>query len=226
MPAFAAAFGRFSIEQLVAAASGQSPVVADPDPLGGGWGAAWCHGDRLATLRSNRPHGSDPEFAQLLQARTDMAAIYFHDQTARFGQREIQPFVRHEGEHVWAFFHLGRIAQPALLDIGPRLPDGPSPSERLFLHVLNHLNLAEPVESVQRALDALPGERELSFFLMAQDVAILNCRHAGRSSLYLGERNVLRVVAPVPTPQFEGLHWSLLSSGTIHAITRQRRSMA
>jgi predicted glutamine amidotransferase len=227
MTAFVAAFGRFKMEELTAAAAALLTAPAQADPLAGGWGAAWCHGNRLESARSNRPHGTDPEFAKLHDLRTDMAAVLLHDPSTRLGPREVQPFVRREQGRMQTFFHVGHIARPEQLRAGARLPDGPNPSERYFLHVLAGLDSRDPIASVRAALSSLAGEPTLSFMLMSNEGALVACSgDAARSSeepqLFLGHAELLRVIAPQPVSPFEHMRWEPLSSGTVISLSRER----
>lgn len=239
---FVAAFGRFTIKELIAAAQSlpfeqgrplspqEAAAAPAPDPLAGAWGIAWCYGDRLEHIRSNRPHTADPEFAKLAEVRSDMALICLHPPLRRLKLREVQPFVRREPDTTWAFLHYGRIDRPDLLDTGHRLPDGPSPSERYFLHILNRLDLDNPAESVLTALQPLSQETSLAFVLISPQTAIVCSGTATvnppAQQIYLGRSELLRLVAPGRLTTFEDVRWEVIPIGQTIAVLRERRALA
>ncbi len=201
-----------------------------PDPLAGAWGIAWCYGDRVESIRSNRPHNSDPEFSKLAELRSDMALICLHPPVSRLKPREVQPFIRKEPAATWAFFHFGHISHPELLDTGNRLPDGPSASERYFLHILNRLDLNKPVESVQAALQPLRDETALAFVLMSPQIAIISSGTAAINPparrIHLGRGELLRLVAPERLTTFENVRWEVMPAGQTIVVLRERRAIA
>jgi len=162
-----AAAGRFQLDQMLDAA------VARVKPEGetGGWGVAYCYGNRLESIKSSHPCGKDPDFRKLAELRTDMALIC-PDNKAKVSMRELQPFVRRETGKTWGFYHHGEILRPQQLDIGGRLPDSTSGSERYFLYVLGLLDPESPVETVTAALVPLTGEQTLSFCLISSEALV------------------------------------------------------
>src|SRR5512135_983783 len=109
--------------------------VAGADCDSGGWGVAHCYGNRLEMIRSAQPCAQDPDFGKLNELRTDMVLISIGGM-APASQRELRPYVRREGGHVWAFAHPGLVRHEDRLDTGGRITDSKNPSERYFLYLL------------------------------------------------------------------------------------------
>ncbi|MEO0080133.1 MAG: hypothetical protein ABIK44_05605 [candidate division WOR-3 bacterium] len=230
MAVLLAAAGRFKMEWLkttaeTLASKESKETSAEPAaiPTPGGWGVAYCYGNRLESLRSNRHWQLDPDFAQLPEIKTDMAMLYLHGPGTRLGPREVQPFVRFEQGQFWAFSHLGTITTQDRLDTGNRLPDSNSLSEKYFLHILEGLSLEDIPGSVAARQKLLSQEPSLSFCLMRSDLMIVSCLFREKSApgrLWFSRSELLLVMASQPIPS-----GSPLSSGSLIAITRQRREI-
>jgi predicted glutamine amidotransferase len=226
-----AAAGRFQLDQIL------DTAVTRVDPGGetGGWGVAYCYGNRLESVKSSHPCGKDPDFRKLAELRTDMALIC-PDNKARISMRELQPFVRRETGKTWAFYHHGEILRPQQLDIGGRLPDSTSGSERYFLYVLGLLDPESPVETVKAALEPLAGEQALSFCLISSEALVAVSwyeaeKPAGQGSersargLWLGQGELVRFVTSQPLYSFSGIDWEPLPDRTVLALCRSRREL-
>ncbi len=234
MADFALFAGRFRIgDVLTAVLELAGPEPAAPEPFSAppaenpAWGAAWVYGNRLEVVRSAHHPGSDPEFRRLGDIRTDM--VMFHT-TARErpGVREMLPFLRRDGERQWAFCHAGALRSPERLDTGGRIVDSRNPSERLFLHILSGMDPDDPVASVERTLEGLAGEPELSFLLLSAEMLVASSRYeaepgGGRpgSGLWFGAGELMRVIA---TRRLESadVGWDTMANGAVCAISRKR----
>jgi hypothetical protein len=220
MAAMFAAAGRFEMARLLDVAR------SGPDAEPGCWGLACCYGTRLEALRSPHLPARDPEFGRLAELRTDMTCLLVEPGTGR-GVREIQPFVRRDSGRLWSFCQSGTVADPQSLDTGGRIVDSQSPSERLFLHLLNRLDNDAPVESVAAALGELESEPALSFWMMSCDLTIVASWHRpdtsdGEGVLWIGSGELVRFVASRPIPGVQETVWERLPDRTVFGITRER----
>jgi predicted glutamine amidotransferase len=201
--------------------------LAGPVTENGAWGAAWCYGNRLETARSGRHPGADPEFAKVGEIRTDM--VLFHVAPGeRHGPRELLPFLRREAERQWAFCHSGTVRHPERIDTGGRIVDGRSPSEKLFLHVLSQFDVDDPLPSVERALEVLPGETDLNFLMLSADMMVASCRYdTGEGDpdkapkLWYGTGESMRIIATRPVAAAD-VGWDALANGSVYALSRKR----
>ena len=227
-----AAAGRFEMSQLVEASITRVELGREV----GGWGIAYCYGNRLESTRSIHPCNSDPDFRKLGELRTDMAMIC-PDNPARVSTREVQPFTRRETGRTWAFYHHGDIVHPGHLDIGSRLPDSASPSERYFLYLMGRLDLQSPVESVTAALDELSTEHKgLSFCLMNSEVLVAASWISGdkpdtgggarsERALWLGQGEFVRFITSQPLYSIPEITWEQLPNRSVLAMNRTRREL-
>lgn len=211
-------------ELLLAVRSGPG---GDAEP--GNWGIAYCYGTRLEALRSPHPPQRDPEFDKLTELRTDVACLWAESGVVH-GVRELQPFLRRDSGRVWAFCHFGQVLRPEQLDVDGRIVDSQSPSERLFLYVLNRLDQEQPMESVAAALGELVGETALSFWLMSTDLVLVASWHGdetqdGEGVLWMGKAELVRYVTSRPLPNVAEVSWERLPAKTVLAITRERREL-
>lgn len=221
MATFLAAAGRFTMEWLKTTAV----ALAGPQPAGataGAWGVAYCYGNRLEAIRSNRSWQHDPDFALLSELKSDMAMLFLDSPGRQLGPREVQPFIRHEPGQTWAFCHLGTIANPDQLDPGPRLPDSTSPSEKYFLHILAGFNPGDPTGSVATLQAQLTGG-DLAFCLMTPSLMVAS---SGTSPIWLGQSETLRVLSSAKLASLT-LNFTLtpLAAAEVIAITRERREI-
>lgn len=210
------AFGRFSIGQVLEAAL----ALPGAEAADSAWGAAWCYGNRLETLKSQRAPADDAEFRRLGELRTDTLLISMQPGMATASPREVQPYVRREAGRQWAFFHPGRIVSPDRLDAAGRITDSANPSEKYFLHLLARLDRENPVETVTSALAGLDGESGLSCCLLGSDTLVLAAWPG--AELWLGTRDFVRYVAPMPIQGFDDVNWERLDPPQALAINRRR----
>lgn len=222
------AAGRFQLSQLFEVCR----TRVEPGREVGGWGAAWCYGNRLESSRSIHPCAADPDFRKLEELRTDMVMVC-PENRARVSPREIQPFTRRETGRTWAFYHHGDILHPGKLRIGSRLPDSSSPSERYFLHVMDRLDPNQPVESITAALGELSGEKTLSFCMMNSDLLVAaswfddGTAPGSRSehALWLGEGQLARFLASQPLYSIPEVTWEQLPERHVLVLQRTRREL-
>lgn len=219
------AAGRIPVNSLVRAAVD----VAGTDAAVGGWGVAYCYGNRLETKKSVNPCTQDPEFALVPEIRTDMALLCIGGEKNQSYQREVRPYTRREVGHTWAFCHYGTVRHPDRLDTGGRITDSANPSERLFLHLLNRVSLQDPVESATRALEALGEEPALSFCLLSADMMLVGSWHddAPETSdrLWAGEGLLVRYFCSKPVETLDDVSWEQMPNRTILALMRTRREL-
>ncbi len=154
------------------------------------------------------------------------------DNPSRASARELQPFTRRETGRTWAFYHHGKLAKAAGLDVGGKIADSTSPSERYFLHLLTRLDPAMPVESITAALEAMAGEKTLSFCLVGSDLLVAGSWHdaasAGERSehaLWLGQGEMARYLTSQPLYSVPDTSWEQLSNRTVLALQRERREL-
>lgn len=224
MPVFLAAAGKFTMDWLLSIAN--HPETAGVD---GGWGVAYCYGNRLETIRSPRSRKEGKEFSQLAELRTDMAMLYLHDTGEILTPRTVQPFVRREAGGVWAFCHIGHIEHPEKLNLGRRYPDGPAPSEAFFMHILNQFRPEEPVESIFALLSGIPDEVALSFSLIAADFIVAASWFSEGEKvpirLWFGKGKLVRVLATHPFENLAGVVWEVLANRSLLVINRERQAV-
>ncbi len=223
MPVFFSASGKFTMDWFLSVAT-----QSEKQEVAGGWGLAYCFGNRLEIIRSHHPRKESPEFSHLKEIRSDMATLYLHAANQILTPRTIQPFVRRERGQVWAFCYFGNIEHPEKLDTGGRYPDGPDLGELLFIHILNRFNPAEPIESVLALLSELV-EPTLIFCLMSADYLVVadwcNEEREPRLSLWFGKGELLRLIATHPGPNLPGIVWEIIPHHSVLIINRERRAV-
>lgn len=215
--------GRFRMAEALAAVT----ELAGPVTEDGAWGAAWCYGNRLEHARSGKHPANDPDFSKIGEIRTDM--VLFHVAPGeRQGPRELLPFLRREAERQWAFCHSGRVRHPERIDTGGRIVDGRNPGEKLFLHVLSQLDVDDPLPSVERALEVLPGETDLNFLMLSADMMVASCRYDAAGDepdkaprLWYGSGESMRIIATRPVAAAD-VGWDAMANGTVCAFSRKR----
>ncbi len=202
--------------------------VAGADRDLGGWGIAYCYGNRLETIRSAQPCGQDPDYGKLNELRTDMALICIGGMIPA-SSRELRPYLRREIGHTWAFAHSGLIRHEDRLDTGGRITDSKNPSERYFLYLLGKLEEEVPVESATKAMAALGDEDSLSFCLMCCEMMLVGCWHGdlpeSAEPLWSGEGELARYVSTKPLQSLPEVGWTPLPNRAVFAITRARREL-
>jgi hypothetical protein len=222
-----AAAGKFGVDLLTNAAlqmtRGESRRKLES------WGMAYCYGNRLEAVKVGLEAGERPGFDRLSDVRTDMAMLAL----GLPGEGEaglVQPLLRKERKQMWAFCLNGTVSNPVSLDVGRLRPEGESPAEWLFLHVLNRFNAEDPVESVRTALEAMEVESELDFLLLNADMLVV-ARWAGSSlqgegEIWLGQGPLLRIVAPTPLRELERVEWVKMPDRSVAVISRLRRPIS
>ncbi len=220
---FIAAAGRFRMNQVIDA------VLAEvrPEPEPGGWGIAYCYGNRLELTRSALPCREDPEFRQLVERRTDMMVLVPENRHG-IPIREMQPFARREARQTWAFCHHGGAVRPEELDVRNRLPDSDSPSERLFLHVLARFERDEPVETTTAALRELHVEKGLSCCLIGSEIMVVASWSASGSEyqgLWCGRGELVLYVSNQPLRSLPDIEWEPAGAHAVLAVRRTRREI-
>jgi predicted glutamine amidotransferase len=203
--------------------------LAAAAPDAGTWGAAYCYGNRLETVRSVHPCGQDPEFANLGVLRTDMVFLQLEPGVTHASMREVQPFTRRESGKDWAFCHWLPMENPRALDPGGRIVDSSSPSERYFLHLLARLDAEAPQDSLTKALGEVAGEKTLSCCLMSCDALTVACWHdedpEAAGGLWLGRGELARFVASQPLHSIPETSWEPMANQTVLSITRFRHEL-
>ncbi|MEO0078362.1 MAG: class II glutamine amidotransferase [candidate division WOR-3 bacterium] len=220
---FVAAAGRFQMNQVVDAVLAEVRPEAEP----GGWGIAYCYGNRLELTRSTVPCRNDPEFLQLAERRTDMMVLV-PDNRPGILAREIQPFVRREARQTWAFCHQGQVVCPDELDTGNRWPDSDSPSEKLFLHVLSRFDKEAPVETATAALRGLNAEKGLSCCLIGSEIMLAaswSDSDQEHNGLWYGRGELVLYVSGRPLRSLPDIEWEPAGSHSVIAIRRTRREV-
>jgi predicted glutamine amidotransferase len=244
-----AAVGRFQMDVLARA----TLDAAGTDGHAGGWGAAYCYGNRLETIRSALPCAQDPDFGKLNELRTDMALICIGGMTPA-SPRELKPYLRRETGHTWTFAHSGIVKHEDRLDTGGRITDSKNPSERYFLYLLGKLEEQAPVESLASAMAALGDEDSLSFCLMCAEMMLVGCwqedgdkgiegqrdkvtdtrsldplipRSLAPESpgLWSGEGGLAKYFSTKPLHSLPEVQWEMMPNRTVLAITRDRREL-
>ncbi len=220
---FVAAAGRFRMNHLVAAVL----AAIRPETELGGWGIAYCYGNRLEFTRSAIPCYQDLDFHQLGERRTDMMVLV-PDNRPGISARETQPFARREARQNWAFCHHGEVVRPDELDTQTRIPDSDSPSERLFLHILARLDREEPVETVTAALRGLRADKGLSCCLIGSEMMVVASWFDSQPDyhgLWCGRGELVRYVSTEPLRSLPDIEWEPAGTHCVIAIRRTRREV-
>jgi predicted glutamine amidotransferase len=172
-----------------------------------GWGAAWCDGQSMRVRHSVHSCLNDPHFMMLRGLETDILVLHAR-RASRPGSVRLEnthPFlVEYEGRS-WAFCHNGAVhGLDQLLPAMGLIPAGDIDSERLFHHVLNHLDPVDPVGSVIASLDRIRDYTALHSFLASSDGVIATAkRHPEKGlpryhALWEGTGRNLHVVSSEP----------------------------
>lgn len=225
MSVFLAAAGRFKMDWLLQGVGVDGEKVKSPS---GSWGFAYCHGNRLETIRLHRSREVEP-VPPLVDLRTDMAMIYLHGDKEIISPRQVQPFFRRETRRSWAFCHIGEIVHPERLVLNGRYPDGPDPSEVFFMSVLDHFSPDAPLESIRGFLAQLIEEPALSLCLLSPETMVVASWFAGDerspAKLWIGKGNLVWVVTSSPPPSLPGISWSEMGNRSVVAIFRERHAV-
>jgi hypothetical protein len=248
MSTLLAAVGRFQMDVLAR----ETLAAAGADAETGGWGVAYCYGNRLETIRSALPCAHDPDFGKLDELRTDMALLCIGGMTPA-SPRELKPYLRRETGHTWTFAHSGIVKHEERLDTGGRITDSKNPSERYFLYLLGKLDEQAPVESLTSALAELGDEDSLSFCLMCAEMILVGCWNAPEtgnggqgsgigagtpdpspqslvpspdpSGLWSGEGGLAKYFSTKPLSSLPEVQWQAMPNRAVLAITRTRREL-
>ena len=224
MSTLIAAVGRFQMEVLARATREDAGEDCDT----GGWGVAYCYGNRLETIRSALPCAQDPDFGKLNELRTDMALVCIGGMTPA-SPRELRPYLRRETGHIWTFAHSGIVKHKDRLDTGGRITDSKNPSERYFLYLLGKLEEQSPVESLASAMAALGDEDSLSFCLMCAEMMLVGCWHGAAPEsaepLWSGEGGLAKYFSTKPLHSLPEVQWEAMPNRTVLAVTRTRREL-
>ncbi|GEM_PF-916353 len=226
-----AAAGRFGIGLFAQAA--EELMEQFPTKKFSNWGFVYCYGNRLEALKSDRDASDRLKFDKLTDVKTDMAVLHLNEletENSIFAGHE-QPFLWGRGTKAWGFCHQGVIRQPKRLAVGNRVLDGPNPSKRYFFHILEELNIDDPIGSVVRIQSAIAEEPELSFFLMDAELLIVSLwcgTIEGKcgSDLWSGQDELLRILTPSLLHCFPDVQWKQIPNHSVLAITRLRRAIA
>jgi len=204
-------------------------VLADvrPEAEPGGWGIAYCYGNRLELSRSPVPCHEDPDFRQLAERRTDMMVLV-PDNRPGVSARETQPFARRESRQTWAFCHHGEVVRPEELDARTRLPDSENPSEKLFLHIFARLEREEPVETVTAALRELHADRGLSCCLIGSETLVVASWFDSEQDylgLWFGRGDLVMYVSSQPLRSLSDIEWEPAGAHNVLVVRRTRREV-
>jgi hypothetical protein len=220
--------GRFGFNML-AEATREAAVLADGHRFAG-WGTAYCYGTLLESVKQESKKPGELDFGCLSESKTDMALVHLTELNSGDSfprPSEQQPLVRREPERTWAFCHDGRPITPAKLRTGTRMSDGSGMSERYFHHVLEAIDVDDPVESMTRMHAGLDDEPGQSMFLLSTDVLVVSVwdgsAEAGEpGSLWLGRGELMRVLAPMPLRSLDQFRWERIPNRTVLAFSRYR----
>lgn len=224
-----AAAGRFDTNWLVSTALSSSGLTDGANVPGSAWGIAYCHGNRLESLRVHRAREMTNEFTRLAEIKTDMLGFYLHEHSELPSPRLVQPFFCREAGLNWAFCHMGTISHPERLLHPARVPDGPDPSELFFMYTLDHFKADQPIESMQSMLTQLTEEPELSCVMITPDMMVVaHWVKEGEGTafkLWQGKGELLRVFTTLPPFEVPGVEWNEVANHSVTVIFRERRAV-
>ncbi|GEM_PF-976188 len=229
MGRFFAAIGRFKMEWFLSAAFLQGGKIENNESPAGNWGLAYCHGNRLETVRMHhkKTESSVPNLASLKEIKTDMALAYQHHPAELLTPFQVQPLVRREKGENWAFCYAGLLNHPKkMFPNWQKIPDGVSAGELLFVFVFDHFRVDNPVESLTELWKQIPDERELAFCLLTARMMVIFCqldtRNDNQARLWLGQGELLRVICSGSIPDLPDIVWEKLPEEHVIYIQRER----
>lgn len=235
------AMGRFETRALVDGlrlmASNANPACShEKRSLGShyrhedGWGAAWDEGGVLQVLKSDRSCLDDPGLETVARLKTPFLLLHARRASVK-GSASIEnthPFRARWQEEDFVFCHNGLADRPEELRPAPGLrPEGTTDSERLFHHILAHLDMSAPRRSTIAALDAVRSYTALLCFLAGSRFLLaVSKRHPKRG---LAEYHALwesggdghRIVSSEPLAEVGAGDWRKLADG--EAVLFDRR---
>ncbi len=169
-----------------------------------GWGAVWRDRSGFHLHRSVRSVLEDPEVVRIDGFRSDLLLLHARRATdpGTISLRNTHPFLVEWKGQTWAFCHNGAVHSLDDLDAAPGLdPVGEADSERLFHHLLAHLDESDPERSLIGAVAPLRDfTATLCFLAGADSVIALSHRHPVQGlpeyhALWEGTGPNLRVVS-------------------------------
>jgi predicted glutamine amidotransferase len=172
-----------------------------------GWGAGWLENGALRVRKSPRSILRDGSVAELDSVQTDLIVLHArrasNPRSARL--ENTHPFVARMGGQTWAFCHNGAVEEISALT-PPRglTPRGGTDSEKLFYHLLVHLDESDMAEAVAAAFAPIRDYTALLCFLAnsSRIYAMARCHpekgSPGYHSLWHGRGENLQVVSSEP----------------------------
>jgi predicted glutamine amidotransferase len=186
-----------------------------------GWGVAYRAEGRFRLHHSTVPFFNDIGRLRLMDVQTDL--LMLHARKASKGPVSLEnchPF-RHEGN---LFMHNGSIEHFERLPLARGLkPRGTTDSERLFLHILGHVDWSRDLDSLADCLAKMTGYTALNFVLYTPGAVYASCAHTAAPGYYtmkvlLDDKKA--IISSERIPGIEG-PWRELPNRTLIRITSE-----
>jgi len=215
--------GEKIVEPFVRMARGENALHEHNTTLGkfqhpDGWGAVYKEGDSCESHRSVHPCWKDTE----LESLKDRTVILMHARRASRGTvtlANVHPFhINHNGRS-WYFCHNGTIDDEAIAKY-----HGGTDSERYFRFLLAHLNIDDPLESIEAAVSTLHKYTSLNAFLTNGDHFYIINRFSSSPryyTLYLHQGKDGPIISSEQLPDV-ATDWEPLENGRIIAYEAHR----
>jgi hypothetical protein len=203
--------GRFDSDLVAAAAKGL--VQALPEPGLSGWGMAFCYGNRLETLRGDKPGEGGYSFEELAEVKTDMALLALNE--ARPGALPM-PVSRRDKGRDWAWCPQAAVLADA----------GGEPASEYVRQLLLELDTEDPLASTEKVRATGPNQ---SFFFIGVELLLADLRVnavAGQEpGAWMGKGQLVSILSPVPLPQLSSFEWEPVPVGSTLVLTRFRHEL-
>ena len=206
------------VESFVHMAHGENALHEHNTTLGefdhpDGWGVVYNKGGSYKAHRSVQPCWEDKG----LERFKDRTIILMHARHASRGEvnlANVHPFhIENEGRS-WYFCHNGTIYDPAIAGY-----NGGTDSERYFRFLLDHLDMNDPLASIEEVVNNLHHYTSLNAFLTDGDhFYIINCFSSSPRyyTLYLHQSDDGPIISSEPLPDVAA-DWEPLENGRIIA---------
>jgi predicted glutamine amidotransferase len=194
-----------------------------------GWGAAWLAADTVRVRHSIHSLLEDPSVRDIDEVETDLLVLHAR-RASRIGTVQIEnthPFLVEYHGRPWAFCHNGVVNDIRSLHPATGLsPEGTMDSERLFHHLLYHMDPGDMETSVRLGLEAIRDFTALNCVLLTSDRAVVASRKhpvlgvPEYHTMWEGRGPALRAISSEPVDGIGCADWKPIDGAEVFSLRR------